>query len=159
MIYIYIYIYIYHVVLDDFDERPWSMDALPQMSALPPGVRHVCAGSPHMAACYTCIAEDRCGWSEWEAYRVLWTAPALNTVAPFFATLSGLRGELNRIVVEFLGRFCTSTFDAHVNAWPRGDFCNFCRQWGHGYDFQSCTTRFAGWFNARWAVLKKRKFR
>ena len=106
-----------------------------QLSRLPPGVLHVCAAKPHQARCYTCMEEDRCGWSTWDGYKVK-PGVALNGVGPHRGTLSSLPVYLNRIVVQYLGRFCTSTHERFINTGELKDFCNYCQKWGHEFDLE-----------------------
>ena len=99
-----------------------------QLSRLPPGVLQVCAAKPHQARCYTCMEEDRCGWSTWDGYKVK-PGVALNGVGPRSDTLSSLPVYLNRLVVQFLGRFCTSTHERFINTGELKDYCNYCQKW------------------------------
>jgi hypothetical protein len=84
-------------------------------------VVYVCDAKPHHAACCACNAEDGCGWSEWDAYKVE-PGVGLNGVkGADRGTISGLAGDLNRIVAQYLGRFC-----------------NYCQQRGHEFDLEEC---------------------
>jgi hypothetical protein len=53
-------------------------------------------------------------------------------------TISGLAGDLNRIVAQYLGRFCTSTHKRYINPGKLKDFCNYCQQRGHEFDLEEC---------------------
>ena len=119
-----------------------------QLSRLPPGVLHVCAAKPHQARCYTCMEEDRCGWSTWDGYKVK-PGVALNGVGPHSDTLSSLPVYLNRIVVQFLGRFCTSTHERFINTGELKDFCNYCQKWGHEFDLEECERMVEGYVEAQ----------
>ena len=55
--------------------------------------------------------------------------------------ISGLWGQLNGIVLSYLGRFCTSTYTAYINPGDRANWCNYCRAWGHQFDFSRCHQR------------------
>jgi hypothetical protein len=86
------------------------------------------------------MEEDRCGWSTWDAYEVK-PGVALNGVGPHRGTLSGLAHDLNRIVVQYLGRFCTATHHRYINAGKMADFCNYCQERGHEFDLFKCGVR------------------
>ena len=103
---------------------PDRRNGLYELSSLPPGVLHGCDAEPHRSACYTCMEEDRCGWATWDGYKVK-PGVALDGVGPACGTLSGLGGRLHRIVVEYLGRFCTSTHTRYIYPAPLADFCNY----------------------------------
>jgi hypothetical protein len=125
----------------EVDERPLGLNALPQLSSLPPGVLYVCDATPHRADCSRCQEQDLCSYSKWDAFRVK-PGVALPSIIPECPTLSGLSRDLNSIVLAYLGRFCTSTYIAYINPAPRENFCNYCRAWGHQFDFISCTEQF-----------------
>ena len=119
-----------------------------QLSRLPPGVLYVCRAKPHHATCYTCKEEDRWGWSTWDSYKVK-PGVALESVDPFCGTISGLAGDLNRIVVQYLGRFCTSTHTRYINPAPLADFCNYCQERGHEFDLEECGGKVEGYIEAQ----------
>ena len=120
-----------------------------QLSRLPPGVLYVCVGKPHHAACYTCISEGPCGLSEWDAYKVE-PGVALNDVAGAErGTISGLAVDLNRIVAQYLGRFCTSTHKRYINPGELKNFCNYCQDWGHEFDLEECGRMVEGYVEAQ----------
>ena len=120
-----------------------------QLSRLPPGVLYVCDAKPHMERCYTCREEDRCSWSAWDAYEVK-PGVALNGLPRADGgTISGLAAELNRIVVQYLGRFCTSTHERFINTGDLKNFCNYCDEWGHMFDLEECGIRVEGYVEAQ----------
>jgi len=127
---------------------PDRRNGLYELSSLPPGVLHVCDAEPHRSACYTCMEEDRCGWATWDGYKVK-PGVALDGVGPACGTLSGLGGRLHRIVVEYLGRFCTSTHTRYINPAPLADFCNYCQERGHEFDLEECGRKVEGHIEAQ----------
>ena len=110
---------------------------------------YVCVAEPHHATCYTCKGEDRCGWSDWDAYKVE-PGVALNAVpGAHRGTISGLAVELNRVVAQYLGRFCTSTHKRYINPGALKDYCNYCQQWGHEFDLEGCRVSIEGYIEAQ----------
>ena len=88
------------------------------------------------------------GWSTWDSYKVK-PGVALESVALFCGTISGLAGDLNRIVVQYLGRFCTSTHTRYINPAPLADFCNYCQERGHEFDLEECGGKVEGYIEAQ----------
>jgi hypothetical protein len=120
-----------------------------QLSRLPPPGLYVCVAKPHHLACYPCIAQDGCGWSDWDAYKVE-PGVSLNKVAGADSgTISGLAGDLNRIVAQYLGRFCTSTHKRYINPGKLKDFCNYCQERGHEFELEECGHKASRYFAAQ----------
>jgi hypothetical protein len=131
-----------NVVSSGYDDRPLGLDAPPQLEDLPPPAFYVCDARPHKKNCLQCSQVGICSYSKWDGYRVK-PGIALHDVNPDgTTTLSGLPVDINQIVVAYLGRFCQSTYVAYINPAPRENFCNYCRAWGHQFDFTSCTELF-----------------
>ena len=124
-----------------------DVDAWPKLADLPLGRFYVCEASPHPSCCYECEGEERCSYARWDVYGVrngpFFLEDPNKKKKPYWntRTISGLFGQLNGIVLSYLGRFCTSTYVAHINPGDRADWCNYCRAWGHHFDFSGCTQR------------------
>ena len=130
-----------------------DVDAWPKLADLPLGRFYVCEASPHPSCCNECGpiigegGEERCSYARWDVYGVrngpFFFEDPKTKKKPYWdtATISGFSVHLNGIVLSYIGRFCTSTYIAFINPGIRADWCNYCRAWGHQFDFDGCTLR------------------
>ncbi len=126
-----------------------------QLSKLPPGVLYVCVGKPHRCICYTCSNDGPCDLSEWDSYKVE-PEVALNGVPKADGgTISGLAGDLNRIVLEYLGRFCIGTHKRYINSGDLKNFCNYCDKWGHEFDLGKCQVNIEEYIAAQHSAARE----
>jgi hypothetical protein len=87
--------------------------------------------------------------SEWDSYKVE-PEVALNGLPKADGgTISGLAGDLNRIVVEYIGRFCKATHKRYINPGELKNFCNYCDKWGHEFDLEECGRNVEGYIEAQ----------
>ena len=111
------------------------------------GVSTCVKPAPILVVATSVWGEERCSYARWDVYGVrngpFFLEDPNKKKKPYWntRTISGLFGQLNGIVLSYLGRFCTSTYVAHINPGDRADWCNYCRARGHHFDFAGCTQR------------------
>jgi hypothetical protein len=68
--------------------------------------------------CNECVVGDfaGCGVPIWNMYRV--PDGVLGFETPHVGTISGFTADINAIIVDYLGRFCTSTFGVYASPYP-----------------------------------------